>query len=235
MTLITLKKVCKIYNRNTNLEVDALKNVSLDIKRGDFIAITGPSGSGKSTLLNIISGIEAMTSGEYYFEGINMAEAGNAKISKIRNRKIGFVLQDFGLLGNESVLQNVRLPLIIGGVNGKKSKESAYAALEKVGILSLANKKTNQLSGGQRQRVAIARALSSGCELILADEPTGALDKKTAKEIAEIFRRVNAGGTTVVIVTHNPELAAVCNKKYKIVDGEIFLERGNDAYREYKF
>lgn len=220
--MIKLEKAVKIYNKNTSTETVALKNVSFEIKQGDFVAITGPSGSGKSTLLNIIAGIDNLTEGEYYFDGQNMTNAKNAELSKLRNRKIGIILQDFGLLGNETVLQNVRLPLIIAGEKGVVSKQRAMDVLATVGLSELAMKKANQISGGQRQRTAIARALAMNSQVILADEPTGALDTTNTTEIAKIMKKVNEKGITIVIVTHNLELASYCKKQYKLVDGELY-------------
>lgn len=219
--MIALENATKIYNLGKSTEVIALNKLTLNVSRGDLISITGPSGSGKSTLLNIISGIDTLTSGKYFYDKIDMTNAGNTEISKLRNKKIGIILQDFGLLGNESVVQNVKIPLIIAGMHGKKSKQIAMSALAKVGIDELAQKKANQLSGGQRQRVAIARAIASGSEIILADEPTGALDIANSKEVAKIFREMNNDGTTIIIATHDIELAEMCPKKYSIVDGTL--------------
>lgn len=217
--MIKIENAYKIYNSGKSTEVVALKNLSFIVNRGDLIAITGPSGSGKSTLLNIISGIDKLTSGQYFYDEIDITKANNYQISNLRNKKISIILQDFGLLGNETVIQNVRIPLIIAGINGKKSKEIAMSALTKLGINDLAYKKVNTLSGGQRQRTAIARAIASSCEIILADEPTGALDTANAKEVAQIFKDMNENGITIIIVTHNIELANMCPVQYSIVDG----------------
>lgn len=217
--MIVLNNINKIYNEGKPNQVNALKNLSMTIGQGELVAITGPSGSGKSTLLHIIAGLDVPSSGTYFFKNMDMATASDKNRSKIRNKDIGIVLQDFGLLGEETVLFNVSLPLIIGKRNYKESQKRAKKALSKLGILDLSNKPVNQLSGGQQQRVAIARALVTNSSLILADEPTGALDSENTQALIDLFKELNQQGITIIIVTHNPKVAQECHTIYSITDG----------------
>ena len=208
--MIELEKIEKIYNAGKATETHALKDINLRIEEGDMVAITGPSGSGKSTLLHIIAGIDSPSSGEYRFCGKLVSDMSDKERCRIRNQKIGMIMQDFGLLGNDTVLRNVCLPEVIGGRYNRKFENKAKEILSAVGLSGLEQKKTNQLSGGQRQRVAIARALAMDAKIIIADEPTGALDEKTGKKVLETLVKVNETlGTTMIIVTHNPGIAKI--------------------------
>ena len=220
--MIQLHKINKIYNPGTNTAVHALKDVDMKICNGEMIGITGPSGSGKSTLLHILAGIDEPTSGQYLFRELDVARMPDREKCKLRNTKIGLIMQSFGLLGNESVLRNVCLPQIIGNTYNKATALRAKEMLTAVGLADLAAKPVNQLSGGQKQRVAIARALTMNAEIILADEPTGALDSQNAMELMNLFEEINAKGVTIVIVTHNNQIAERCLKQYRIIDGQLF-------------
>lgn len=217
--LIEIQKLNKYYQKGHSNEVHALKDLSLNVNNGDLICITGPSGSGKSTLLHIISGIDSFSSGTYFFNGIDMNKATDTVKSKLRNSQIGIVMQDFGLLGDQTVMKNVLLPMEIANIKKTQSVERAQGAMKKVNIENLANKQVNQLSGGQKQRVAIARALAMKSKLILADEPTGALDSENTMELLSLIKELNNDGITFIIVTHNP-IVAECGKRHiQIVDG----------------
>ncbi len=219
--MIQLKQIEKIYQKAKPNEVTALKGVSLTIHDGDLIAITGPSGSGKTTLLHILACLEKPDAGEYILNGQNVAELSERKKADLRNSYFGIVLQDFGLMEEESVLLNVCLPLLIGKMRHKEAKKAAVSALEHMGIPSLATKKVNQLSGGQKQRVAIARALVHKPQIILADEPTGALDSAHTEELLQLIRKCNEEGITFLIVTHNPVVADFCTRQMHIIDGKL--------------
>lgn len=217
--LIEIEKLNKYYLKGKQNEVHALKNLSLNVDYGELICITGPSGSGKSTLLHIISGIDSFNSGRYYFEGIDMEKASDKVKSKLRNSKLGIIMQDFGLIGDQTVIKNVLLPMEIANIKKSQSVEKALSALKKVNIEDLAYKQVNQLSGGQKQRVAIARAIGMNSKIILADEPTGALDSETTSELLNLIKELNDDGITFIIVTHNPVVAACGKRHLQIVDG----------------
>ncbi len=221
--MLKLTNIVKKYNENQPNEVKALRGVDLTVEKGEMIAIMGPSGSGKSTLLNIIGCMDTLTSGSYEVDGQKVEELSQKKLAYLRNKKFGFVLQDFGLLTDRSVEENVMVPLLFSKESLKKSAKRIKPILESLGIADLAKRRANQLSGGQAQRVAIARALVNEPDIILADEPTGALDTHTSSEVGEIFKELNQQGKTVIIVTHNPEVAKACHKTYRIVDGQISL------------
>ncbi len=221
--MLKLTNIVKKYNENQPNEVQALRGVDLTVEKGEMIAIMGPSGSGKSTLLNIIGCMDTLTSGSYEVDGQKVEELSQKKLAYLRNKKFGFVLQDFGLLTDRSVEENIMVPLLFSKEPLKKSTQRIKPILESLGIADLTKRRANQLSGGQAQRVAIARALVNEPDVILADEPTGALDTHTSLEVVEIFKNLNRQGKTVIIVTHNPEVAKVCHKIYRIVDGEISL------------
>ena len=223
--MIRIEHVYKIYNRGLESEVRALQDVDLSVQAGEMIAITGPSGSGKSTLLHILAGIDMPTSGIYSFEGIDVAGLSDAKRCRLRNREIALIMQDFGLLGGESILHNVCLPEMIRGNYSRKTANQARENLERLGLAGLEKKQVNQLSGGQRQRVAIARAITMGARLILADEPTGALDSNHTEELMDTFAELNQNGTTLLIVTHNPAVAARCPIQYTLRDGILSLDK----------
>ena len=223
--LINLKHATKVFCERTDHEIRALDQVDLDVERGEMIAITGPSGSGKSTLLHVIIGLEALTEGQYFFDEIDMSDLKDKDICQIRNTRIAIIMQEFGLLAHEDVMTNVCLPQMIRGSLDKKTKEKARDELRKVGISGIEKKPIYQLSGGQKQRVAIARALTMEAEVILADEPTGALDSENTKELMNLFQTINGQGVTIVIVTHDPLVAAACPKEYRIIDGKLSLVR----------
>ena len=217
--MIALSNVSKMYNPNTPNPVKALKNVDFRVERGDFIAITGPSGSGKSTLLHILAGLDTATSGTYLFQGQDVSKLSDREKCRLRNQNIAIILQSFGLIGSESVLSNVCLPIIIGGSYNKDKKGQALKVLKEVGLENVRNKPVNQLSGGQCQRVAIARALLMEPDILLADEPTGALDTENTEALMDLLTDLNRSGLTVIVVTHNAAVAERCPTAYSIVDG----------------
>ena len=219
--MICLKDVSKIYNQGKANETQALQHVTLTIKKGDMVAITGPSGSGKSTLLHIIAGIDAQTSGVYEYDGNDVRKMSDRGKCELRNKKIGIILQDFGVLGNDTVLRNICLPEIIAGTYKKSFDKKVRVLLQQVGLEGLEHKKVNQLSGGQRQRVAICRALAMDAEVIVADEPTGALDLSNTESLMDLLERLNKQGITVIIVTHDPYVANRCTMEYVIEDGKL--------------
>lgn len=220
--MIQLEQVCKTYAKGKPNAVQALKDVSLHISAGELVAIIGKSGSGKTTLLNIIGCIDSFEQGKYLLNGRNISKKREAALSKIRNREIGIVVQDFALIQSDTALENVMLPFYFDqSVTLKAAKTKALAALQSVGMEDLAKKAVNQLSGGQKQRVAIARAIVHAPSVILADEPTGALDTKTAGEIMDVFKQLHEQGKTVIIVTHDMGVAHQCDRIIEISDGRI--------------
>jgi putative ABC transport system ATP-binding protein len=218
--LIHLDKITKVYDSGEN-EVQALRGVDAGIDSGDFVSIIGPSGSGKSTLMHILGCLDSPTSGEYWLDGEDVALLSARALARIRNQKIGFVFQTFNLLPRATIWKNVELPLLYAGLRRDERRERALEALKRVGLDKRAKNRPNELSGGQRQRVAIARALVNSPSLILADEPTGNLDTKTGSDIIDIFEELSASGQTIVIVTHDPAIAARTRRRIKIVDGVI--------------
>jgi|ERR1051326_599981 putative ABC transport system ATP-binding protein len=218
--LIHLSQITKTYDSGEN-EVQALRGVDAGIERGEFVSIIGPSGSGKSTLMHILGCLDSPTSGEYWLDGDDVAMLSARALAKIRNQKIGFVFQTFNLLPRATIWKNVELPLLYAGMGRSERRDRALEALKKVGLDKRAKHRPNELSGGQRQRVAIARALVNEPSLILADEPTGNLDTKTGSEIINIFEELAANNQTIVLVTHDPAIAARTQRCIKIVDGVI--------------
>jgi len=218
--LIHLEKITKTYKIGT-IEVHALRGVDLDIQSNEYISIMGPSGSGKSTLMNIIGCLDTPTSGSYFLDDELVSTMDDNKLAEVRNRKIGFVFQTFNLLPRASALHNVELPLIYSGIHANKRKAIAEEALEKVSLSDRKNHRPNELSGGQRQRVAIARALVNNPSLILADEPTGNLDSTTGKEIMTVFDDLHKAGNTIILVTHEKEVAQHADRIVHILDGNI--------------
>lgn len=218
--LISLKNICRSY-RNGEQELQVLKNVNLEIGEGEFVAIMGPSGSGKSTLMNTIGMLDTPTSGEYYLEGQEVARLGEKQLAQVRNQQIGFVFQQFFLLSKMDAVQNVELPLIYAGVPAAQRRKMAEEYLSKVELTDRIHHLPSELSGGQKQRVAIARALVNDPSIILADEPTGALDTKTGSQIMELLVELNEEGKTIIMVTHEPEIAAYAKRQIVIRDGVI--------------
>ncbi len=218
--ILSLKGIYKNYLTGS-VEVPALKNINLEVEEGDYLAIMGPSGSGKSTLMNIIGCLDKPTSGEYLFDGINIGEQKDTSLSEIRNKGIGFVFQNFNLLPRESALENVELPLLYAKVKKKQRREIAMNALEKVGLGARMDFLPTQLSGGQKQRVAIARAIANRPKILLADEPTGALDSKSGDQVMELFSELNREGMTIVMITHEKAIADCAQKTVVIYDGEL--------------
>jgi len=220
MALVELRNVSKIYRLGEE-EIRALDGVSLDIDAGEFISIIGPSGSGKSTLMHILGCLDSPTHGTIQLDGMMIHNASPRQLAGIRNRKIGFVFQFFNLLPKLDVLQNVELPMIYSGISSKERRQRAMAALESVDLVNRSRHRPSQLSGGQQQRVAIARALVNSPRLVFADEPTGNLDSHTGEAILSLFRRLSTEGSTIVLVTHDPEIAAVTPRRIEIRDGKI--------------
>lgn len=218
--LIQLSNVVKSYS-NGDQELNVLKGIDLTVYEGEFVAIMGPSGSGKSTLMNIIGLLDKPTSGDYSLNGTQVEELKEKQLAKVRNQEIGFVFQQFFLLSKLSALQNVELPLVYAGVNSSKRRQLAKQFLEKVELSERMKHLPSELSGGQKQRVAIARALVNNPSIILADEPTGALDTKTSDQIMQLLTELNCEGKTIVMVTHEPEIADFATRKIVIRDGEI--------------
>lgn len=222
---IRLRDIKKIY-RMGGQELAALNGINLDIKRGEFAALMGPSGSGKSTLMNILGCLDRPTVGSYELEGKEVAHLSDDELAVMRNKHIGFVFQNFNLLSRISSLENVALPLVYAGVGASERRKRAQEVLEAVGLGDRAEHLPNELSGGQRQRVAIARALVNNPEIIMADEPTGNLDTKSTKEIMEIFQEMHGRGKTIILVTHEPEIAVCANRQLLVRDGVITRDEG---------
>lgn len=218
--MLELKNIYKNYTQG-KMDVPVLKDISLSVDEGEYVAIMGPSGSGKTTLMNIIGCLDSPTSGEYILEGKDISQSSDNKLSDVRLHSIGFVFQSFYLLSRQSALENVALPLLYAGVRRKERLEIARKALERVGLGDRVNFKPTQLSGGQCQRVAIARAIVNNPKVLLADEPTGALDTKSGEQIMEIFQKLNAEGVTIVMITHEPEIAAHAKRVLHIRDGML--------------
>ncbi|GAB4142352.1 MAG: ABC transporter ATP-binding protein [Cyanobacteria bacterium J069] len=218
--IIRLEQISKIYGSG-NTEVRALSNVSLTVEAGDYCAIMGPSGSGKSTAMNVIGCLDRPTEGSYYLDGVDVSQLDDTELAHVRNRKIGFVFQQFHLLPQLTALENVMLPMVYGGVPVRERQERAAEALTCVGLANRLNNRPNQLSGGQQQRVAIARAIVNRPVLLLADEPTGALDSHTTQEVMNIFQELNTSGITVVMVTHEPEVARLTKRIVWFRDGQV--------------
>jgi putative ABC transport system ATP-binding protein len=220
MALVEIRNVSKIYQLGGE-EIRALDDVSLDIHAGEFISIIGPSGSGKSTLMQIVGCLDTPSKGTILLDGTMIQDASPRQLAAIRNRKIGFVFQFFNLLPKLTVLQNVELPMVYGGVPGRERRERAMRALQMVSLENRSKHRPSQLSGGQQQRVAIARALVNDPKIIFADEPTGNLDSHTGELILQLFRKLSTEGRTIILVTHDPEIAALTPRRIEIRDGKI--------------
>ncbi|MBE6990998.1 MAG: ABC transporter ATP-binding protein [Ruminococcaceae bacterium] len=221
MGLIEIKDIYKIYSEGEPNEVRALNGVSLKIEMGEFVAIVGTSGSGKSTMMNILGCLDVPTYGEYYLDGISIKERTESELAEIRSRQIGFIFQGYNLIPSLNVWQNVALPMSYQGVREKERYARAMEALESLDIDSKADNRPNQLSGGQQQRVAIARAVATRSPIIMADEPTGALDSKTGEQVLGILQDLNAQGTTVILITHDNGIAAKAKRVVRLQDGLI--------------
>ena len=223
--MIEIKKLTKTYNYKKSNAFTALTDVSLTVDDGEMLAIIGKSGAGKSTLLHIIGCIDTFEKGEYTIDGVSVHKLSDKKLAQIRNEKVGIVMQDFALVEEYSVIENVKIPLYFARHRKGNINTPALAALEKVGMKELAKKPVNKLSGGQKQRVAIARAIVNDPSFILADEPTGALDTKTSAEIMELFSALNKDGKTVIIITHDPGVAGACKRQIEISDGKLLTDK----------
>ena len=223
-TILEIKNLQKEYTIGGET-VKALDNVSFSVNKGDFIAIIGPSGSGKSTLMNMIGCLDTPDSGEYYLDGQDVFSLKSTQLSEVRNHKIGFIFQQFNLLTKQSAFENVELPLVYRGMGSKERKEIALNALGKVGLLERAGHKPTELSGGQQQRVAIARALAGNPPILLADEPTGALDSKTGIEVMNLIKDLNKQGHTIILITHDLEIAKQAKRVIRIQDGKLAEEK----------
>ncbi|MBQ1991233.1 MAG: ABC transporter ATP-binding protein [Clostridia bacterium] len=230
--ILDLKGIYKNYYTD-DFEVPVLKDINLSVEQGDYLAIMGPSGSGKSTLMNIIGCLDKQTEGTYLFDGIDISKQNDASLSKIRNKGIGFVFQSFNLLPKQSALENVELPLLYANVRKKKRREIAKSALKKVGLEDRMTFLPTQLSGGQKQRVAIARAIANNPKILLADEPTGALDSKSGEQVMELFEQLNKEGMTIVMITHEQSIADRANSIVYIRDGELFYDNNTSKANNY--
>ena len=219
--ILNLQNIYKDYQQE-KLVVPVLKDVSLTVEEGEYVAIMGPSGSGKTTLMNIIGCLDRPTSGTYELAGENVLKLKDRELSDLRLKSIGFVFQSFHLMPRETALENVALPLSYAGVRKKERRDRATKALERVGLGDRVNFRPTQLSGGQKQRVAIARAMVNHPKILLADEPTGALDSKSGEQIMELFDSLNEEGVTIVMITHDPKIAAKAKRIIRIIDGEIY-------------
>jgi putative ABC transport system ATP-binding protein len=227
MSLIRLQNITRLYEMGAET-VHALRDVTVQIERGEYVAIMGPSGSGKSTLMNIIGCLDTPTSGHYELNGIDVSDMDDNQLAEVRNREIGFVFQTFNLLPRSNALHNVELPLIYAGMNAGQRRDQALSALGSVGLADRVHHKPNELSGGQRQRVAVARALVNKPAILLADEPTGNLDSKTGVEIMALFHELSRRGNTIIVVTHEEEIARQAHRVVRIRDGLI---AGDDRVR----
>ena len=223
--LIEIQDVYKIYGEGLESEVRALDGVSLNIDRGEFVAVVGQSGSGKSTMMNVLGCLDIPTRGTYLLDGTDVRELTDKELSHIRNKQIGFIFQQYNLIQSLTVLENVELPLIYQGVNADDRREMALAALERVGLAGRIKHHPTEMSGGQQQRVAIARAIAAHPPIIMADEPTGALDSHTGQEVLHFLQQLNREGTTVILITHDNGIAATARRCVRLADGKIVDDR----------
>lgn len=230
MRILELKDIYKEYQQG-KLVVPVLKHVDFTMEEGEYVAVMGPSGSGKTTLMNIIGCLDKATSGEFYMDGQDVNKCSENEMSDLRLHKLGFVFQSFHLLPRQSALENVEMPLNYAGVPKKLRKERAFRALERVGLADRVTFRPNQLSGGQMQRVAIARAIVNDPKILLADEPTGALDSKSSTQVMDLFQKLNDEGVTILMITHDPEIAEYAGRTVLIRDGEL-TEKGGNGHGE---
>ena len=227
--LIELNNVYKIYGEGLESEVRALDGVSLSIEKGEFVAIVGQSGSGKSTMMKVLGCLDIPTRGDYHLNGVDVRELSDRELSAIRNKEIGFIFQQYNLIQNLTVLENVELPLIYQGVNMDDRREMAMEALERVGLAGRVKHKPTEMSGGQQQRVAIARAIATHPPIIMADEPTGALDSKTGLEVLGFLQQLNKEGTTIILITHDNSIAATARRVVRLTDGKIVEDKRQEV------
>ena len=227
--LIELRNVYKIYSEGLESEVRALDGVSLEVERGEFVAVVGQSGSGKSTMMNVLGCLDIPTRGDYFLDGVDVRELSDKELSRIRNKQIGFIFQQYNLIQNLTVLENVELPLIYQGIDPIDRRELAREALGRVGLADRAQHKPTQMSGGQQQRVAIARAISTHPPIIMADEPTGALDSRTGHEVLGFLQQLNKEGSTVILITHDNGIAATARRVVRIADGKIIEDHPQEV------
>ena len=227
--LIELRNVYKIYGEGLESEVRALDGVSLTIERGEFTAVVGQSGSGKSTMMNVLGCLDIPTYGDYILNGTDVRELTDQELSRIRNREIGFIFQQYNLIQNLSVLENVELPLIYQGIDPIDRREMAMEALERVGLAERFRHKPTEMSGGQQQRVAIARAIATRPPIIMADEPTGALDSRTGLEVLDFLQQLNREGSTIILITHDNGIAATARRIVRLADGKIIEDREQEV------
>ena len=219
--LVTLNNVYKIYSEGLESEVRALDGVSLSIDRGEFVAVVGQSGSGKSTMMNVLGCLDIPTRGDYFLDGTDVRELTDKELSHIRNKQIGFIFQQYNLIQSLTVLENVELPLVYQGINADDRRDMAINALERVGLLDRAKHKPTEMSGGQQQRVAIARAIATKPPIVMADEPTGALDSHTGHEVLKFLQQLNKEGSTIILITHDNGIAATARRCVRLTDGKI--------------
>ena len=227
--LIELRDVYKIYGEGLESEVRALDGVSLDIEKGEFVAVVGQSGSGKSTMMNVLGCLDIPTRGTYRLDGVDVRELSDKELSRIRNKQIGFIFQQYNLIQNLTVLENVELPLIYQGIPADRRREMALEALDRVGLAERTKHKPAEMSGGQQQRVAIARAISTHPPIIMADEPTGALDSRTGHEVLGFLQQLNKEGSTVILITHDNGIAATARRIVRIADGKIIEDHPQEV------
>ena len=227
--LIELKDIFKIYGEGLESEVRALDGVSLTIQRGEFVAIVGQSGSGKSTMMNVLGCLDIPTRGNYLLDGTDVRELTDTELSRIRNKEIGFIFQQYNLIQTLTVLENVELPLIYQGINAFDRRDMALEALDRVGLAGRVKHKPTEMSGGQQQRVAIARAIATKPPIIMADEPTGALDSRTGHEVLEFLQQLNKEGTTVILITHDNGIAATARRCVRLTDGKIVEDKEQEV------
>ena len=227
--LIELRNVYKIYSEGLESEVRALDGVALEVERGEFVAVVGQSGSGKSTMMNVLGCLDIPTRGDYFLDGVDVRELSDKELSRIRNKQIGFIFQQYNLIQNLTVLENVELPLIYQGIDPIDRRELAMEALGRVGLADRAQHKPTQMSGGQQQRVAIARAISTHPPIIMADEPTGALDSRTGHEVLGFLQQLNKEGSTVILITHDNGIAATARRVVRIADGKIIEDHPQEV------
>lgn len=227
--LVELRNVYKIYGEGLESEVRALDGVSLTIDQGEFVAVVGQSGSGKSTMMNVLGCLDIPTRGDYFLNGTDVRELTDKELSRIRNKEIGFIFQQYNLIQSLSVLENVELPLIYQGVDPIDRREMALEALERVGLAERCRHKPMEMSGGQQQRVAIARAIATKPPIIMADEPTGALDSRTGLEVLDFLRQLNREGSTIILITHDNGIAATARRIVRLADGKVIEDREQEV------